>query len=271
MSNKPCTDDETYDISFIDLLFDLSTLNEELLLANYGYINKQKMRNILQGELFTADIRGTSKRVIIKKIDKYLHEQQITIQNGIHFITDENIVTEASNLHYLKVVKCPYSNVNTKIAKYVDFFESETHYYLVIDEIRNVITMKDFIKQCHGYISQNKLDLKKYNQIVKHIFYQLSLTLHWLHNTAHCVHLNLCAENVLLSNAFIMNTNGKELNKHVSVTISEFGCSQRFKNNVFKCNKYALSIDNEQYLSPNINNQIYDGTLADTWAFGMIF
>eukprot|EP01084_Bolivina_argentea_P258212 435215_1 len=269
-----CTDDDINDVPMLDLLLGLSNTTEDLLLGNYGYINKQKICDSLQGELYTANTidNNESNSVMIKKIDKDLHQQRITIENGMKFITDENIVNEAAMLHHLHYLAANPNNINNNVIKYVDFFESETHFYLVMEHIDNTITLKDFIKKCHIYISKNKLTLKKYNKIIKHIFYELSQTLHWLHNSVHCAHLNLSSENILLSNAFIMNKNGKKiLNKSLSVIISEFGCSERFKNNIFKCNKYALSIDNEQYLSPNINNQIYDGTLADTWAFGMIF
>eukprot|EP01084_Bolivina_argentea_P224586 379727_1 len=138
-------------ISLPNLIMQLSNMDENILLANHGYRKQQTICNTSQGELFIVDIINNdtikTKTAVIKKIDKLLHKQHIIIQNEINFITNKNIVQEIEILRHLTV-----ENTNEHVVQYMESFESETHYYLVMEYIKSNMNLKEYVVKAQEYI-----------------------------------------------------------------------------------------------------------------------
>eukprot|EP01084_Bolivina_argentea_P257085 433042_1 len=253
----------------------LCKLTEESFLANNGYIKDQILSKTLQGELFTAkrfDNTTPHRCVAIKQTSKRLYLRREAIDPcGFHFIIDEDIVKEAFVLRHLTTSNQP---IGGTIVQYIDFFESPDHYYLVMEHIQSNMNLKQFVLTCHQHIQRNKLKRSHYQQIIKYLLWQLAATLHWLHNDMKCYHLDLCPENIMLNHVMFVPNNDETLSIHrkIGIKLVDFGASEHSMHNVsFKCNKQHISLDNEQYLAPNIYKQShYDAAAADMWSLGML-
>lgn len=218
---------EPEDYSVSQLLLRLQNVEEDVFLTQKGYKKEEVICDTLQGQLLKCKKSGSSMTdgvnksswsgmknwlngsyssssssstghkdggetskdgssgfYAIKKTDKQLFNQRISKQdNGFNICVEENIKKEAEILKYLTI-----DNKSTEyIIKYVDFFESDTHYYLVMEYIEGNTNLKDFIYEAHEYINDGKLSLKEYQKIIKYIFWQLSAVLHWLHHDMHCM------------------------------------------------------------------------------------
>merc|ERR1712126_786444 len=64
---------------------------------------------------------------------------------------------------------------------------------------------------------------------------------------------------------------GKLVNyENVTVKIFDFGCSEIFKNNDFRCDKFATALNRIQ-LAPKMHDyHQYDARKADLWALGIM-
>ncbi len=114
------------------------------------------------------------------QFDKQLFSEKITkiSDNGFNFCVEKNIVNEAKILKYLTLDnKC-----TDYITKFIDFFESDTEY------VNGQRTLKQFVQKAHDYISNNKLDIKHYQKIIKYIFWQISAIVHWMHSDMKCTY-----------------------------------------------------------------------------------
>jgi len=119
----------------------------------------------------------------------------------------------------------------------------------------------------------------EYKKIIKYLLWQLIASIHWLHHDMNCCHLDICPENIVLSNVeFIENTDCTvSISPGIGLKLVDFGVSEIF-NNIdqngsvsFQCTKCDISFDNEPYLSPNIReHNSYDGRAADMWSIGII-
>ena len=218
---------EPEDYSVSQLLLRLADVEQDVFLSQHGYKKEEILCDTIQGQLIKckrvesnmmkssssltmnslksgmkkwlngdcssaankANEQDINGYVAIKKTDKSLFNQRISKQdNGFNICVEENIKREAQILKYLTI-----DNKSTEyITKYIDFFESETDYYLVMEYVDGKTNLKDFIKKAHQYINDGKLSLKDYQKIIKYIFWQISAVLHWLHNDMHCMSFSLC-------------------------------------------------------------------------------
>ena len=99
-------------------------------------------------------------------------------------------------------------------------------------------------------------------------------------------HLDLCLENILLSNyRFVKQTDGTfKIDPDICIKLCDFGVAEVFRINktsndnnndidsYFNCSKQGLSLDNESKLEPKIFNDIgkYNARKADIWSLGMV-
>eukprot|EP01084_Bolivina_argentea_P132447 233734_1 len=260
-------------------------LIEKKCLEKNGFIRTKKLRNTLQGELLEAKSITNGKTVVIKKTDKKLHSKRISVQNGMNIIVEENIIKEAMILHHLTVVN---KALNNHIVQFIKFFESKTSLYLVMENAGNT-NLAEFNEKAHEYIAQKKLKLKHWKKIVKFIFWQLAVTIHWIHHDIHCSHLDLNLRNIGLLNAdFIENKeNGTvTVNPNIKAKILDYGLSEMFKmepfeytdycdydeyeNNIFTCIKHGIT-DKTHLCAPRVfGDGLYDATKADIWSLGVI-
>eukprot|EP01084_Bolivina_argentea_P159922 278539_1 len=175
------------------------------------------------------------------------------------------------------ILKSIAENKNAKnelIVKYIDAFESDEHYYLVQEYIEDSITLKEFVIKAHQYSKENKLKLSHYKKCITLILYQLAIVVNLLHNNHKLCHMDIAPENILLKQSdFIQNSDGSiDINPNLHIKLKDFGLAEQFEidNNTFECTKQFLSLDNEQYLCPDISDKnVYDGRGIDIWAFGM--
>eukprot|EP00483_Globobulimina_turgida_P012004 UN12026 len=162
------------------------------------------------------------------------------------------------------------------IVKYIDLFESNTDYYLVMQYIDSEINLKQFISKSRLYIKCGKLSLKEYQTMMKYLLWQLFVTVQWLHISMRCCHLDICTENVLVHNAnFIQTDDGTvSIDPKISIKLCDFGVAEVFNiasKTMFLCDKQELTLDRDSYLAPKpFANDRYDARYSDNWSLGIL-
>ena len=155
-----------------------------MIFALNGYKRLYKLCDTLQGELFKAEVvkNKLCKSVVIKKTDKAATPQA---DNGrARFGNSESILKEASIVKYLTVNHIP---IGDYIVKFIDSFESDTDYYLVLEYVESEMNLRQFVDKAHGYIKDGKLPIKSYRISIKYLLWQLFVTITWLHQSMHCM------------------------------------------------------------------------------------
>ena len=192
------TDEDSHnldDIPIASLLSAITQSDEDLMFAENGYKRLYKICDSLQGGIYKAKMIKesiTEKFVIVKKVCKYLTDEQIARKKcdesneTITFCIEENILKEAIITKHLTVDNIPTGGY---IPKFIDFFESESHYYLVREYVDG-ITFKEFIDTAHKYIKDGRLDKREYRKCVKYLMWQFIATFRFLHDIFHCMHCN---------------------------------------------------------------------------------
>eukprot|EP01083_Nonionella_stella_P140689 431921_1 len=273
-----CVADDLEPIAYTDEKHDT---DPSLELNGYKFI--RKICDTQQGELLEAASLNAHKSksspvVIIKKISKALFRQRITKTDafGMTYCSPNNILKESIILNHLTV-----NNHCSYMVQFVDLFYSvpDQHYYLVTKQIDGddaPLNLKQFVEQAQKHICEGKLDVKEYVKVIKWIFWQLSVWLHWMHNDMHCCHLDLKLEHVLLKDAgFIIDpkTETVTAKRSTSIRVCDFGSAELFQNGVFECDKPCSVLRPLQYQSPALIDEVtYDARAADIWALGaMLF
>eukprot|EP01084_Bolivina_argentea_P253438 425698_1 len=270
-----CVADDLEPIAYTDEKHDT---DPSLELNGYKFI--RKICDTQQGVLLEAtdlNVRKSSA-VVIKKVGKALFKEGITKPDafGMTYCSPNNILKESIILNHLTV-----NNHCSYMVQFVDLFYSvpDQHYYLVTKQIDGddaPLNLKQFVEQAQKHICEGKLDVKEYVKVIKWIFWQLSVWLHWMHNDMHCCHLDLTLEHVLLKDSgFIIDPKSGTVTAKRSTTIRVcgFGSAELFKNGVFKCYKPCSVMRPMQYQSPALKEEVtYDARAADIWALGaMLF
>eukprot|EP01084_Bolivina_argentea_P168252 291829_1 len=119
------------------------TNSDDTIFRRNGYRKLKRISTTLQGELFKAiKMDKYQSNVCIKKISKYLCDNQITNEDGYSICVSKNVIKEALLLKYLTIInQC----IGGYIVNYIDFFESNTDYYLVTEYIESEMNLKQFI------------------------------------------------------------------------------------------------------------------------------
>eukprot|EP01084_Bolivina_argentea_P253437 425696_1 len=268
-----CVADDLEPIAYTDEKHDT---DPSLELNGYKFI--RKICDTQQGELLEAtDLNAhKSSAVVIKKVGTALFRQRITKKDafGMTYCIPNNILKEAIILNHLTVnnhCQCNY------MVEFVHLFYSDHHYYLVTKQIdEDTLNLKQFIEQAQKHIREGKLNIKGYLKVIRFIFWQLSVLLHWMHNDMHCCHLDLTLEHVLLKDAgFIIDpkTETVTAKRSTSIRVCDFGSAELFQNGVFECDKPCSVLRPLQYQSPALIDEVtYDARAADIWALGaMLF
>eukprot|EP01084_Bolivina_argentea_P219952 372877_1 len=174
------------------------------VIIEHGYEFVQLIRNTPQGQIYEAcSTKRESERFAIKKVDKELFQQKTT-RNGT-ISTSKNILKYALLLNHCTITnKAPGHH----IAQFIDFFNDEQYYYLVM-EYCGSITLQQWSQKAFEYIQNNRLDIKQYRKMVKFIFWQLTVLTYWLHNDMNICHLNITMDNIMIQNGdFIEGEDG---------------------------------------------------------------
>eukprot|EP01084_Bolivina_argentea_P027981 52037_1 len=272
----PSSDSESDDLPFTTLLCKMVQTEQDITLARNGYKQIDHICETLQGQLIKAEVINSlssaplNSHVVIKKTDKELFQQHIAIRGDTNYCIEENCVKEAFILEKLTNHKHPC------IPKYIDSFETDTYFYLVMEYVDCSTTLKKFVSHSDQLLRSNKLCRSEYVKMIKSIIRSLAVTTSWLHNVIRCIHLDICMENVMLQNCEYIETDSGSLkaNDAISIKLVDYGVAELFDENEieFLCNKSSITLDNGRYVAPQIfNEDVYDGRAADAWALGMVY
>lgn len=214
--------DETMLNDAVQILITQLRENKKSINLRHGYQYMDKIDDTLQGELFKARVRPTlslklcqsdpgitrnrnikiklvnvnsthlprntlnkESFVIIKKTNKRLHRQGISMKDADNLVycVQEDILKEAHILRYLTV---HHDKIGLYIGKFVRFFSTETDYYLVMEYFEHSMNFKEFIDRSHQFMIIKKMKYVYYRKVIKHLFWQLFIAMHWLHADIKC-------------------------------------------------------------------------------------
>ena len=186
------------DIPFDDILSAMmsETENEEeLIFAEKGYrritdddlISVTLQGHLFESELITLSPKGVrvSQPVMMKRIDKELSRQKVAVQDNISFCVEEDVVKEAIILRHL-TLNLDSQPTGDCMIKFIDFFGTSSHWYLVTERIESAVSLKDFVHEAHEYMDADRLPLEHWKNVCKSMLWQLTATLHYLHNVCRC-------------------------------------------------------------------------------------
>lgn len=140
-------------------------ISDEDILKQHGYRRIDKLSDTLQGELILGetipnDVNQKRKRVAIKRISRKLHNERVIIDEEMQMVTSENVIKESIILHHLTV-----DNKFTQyICQFVDFFHSDTDFYLITKYIDGQQNLAQWVAMAHGYIKENRLSIATYQK-----------------------------------------------------------------------------------------------------------
>merc|ERR1712228_281414 len=174
------------------------------------------------------------------------------------------------------------------IVQFINFFESNDAFYLVMEKAGN-INLAQFNEKAHALIADGRMEIKHWKKIVKFIFWQIIVIIHWLHHGMQCCHLDLNLSNIMLLNAdFIENKeNGMyTINPNIKIKLCDFGLAEMFESkqktfsdydeddeyaqNDFKCDEHEI-VDTENFCCPRmLHEETYDARKSDIWSLGII-
>eukprot|EP01083_Nonionella_stella_P203111 741402_1 len=165
LTASPClransTTSSTFDPSDLLLCLDDASKHQlDTALMHNGYKKLRKICDTMQGTMYEAIITDPYKRaktgferVAVKQTCKDLHLLGEAIQDNLRVLVNENIIKEAMILKYLTKDNRPNGGY---ICKFVEFFETDEHYYLVMEYVGDC-NLQEFITECHKYIKQKK-------------------------------------------------------------------------------------------------------------------
>jgi len=245
-------------------------------LSNYGY---SKLKTIcdqsLQGKVYEGEKRtgndyGSIKieRVAIKQVSKLLHNAHISLEDGMSFVVEENVIKESLILNYLTVLNKPPADY---IVNFIEFFEDNDNFYLVTSYGGNQ-NLLQFVNKAHTYLKEGRLSIKEWQKTVKYLFWQIIVILNYLHNDLQCAHLDLCLQNILVQKGdFIIDDDDDKvrINPKINVRLCDFGCAELFDGN-WKCAKTTLTGDYAHCAPQVYNGEVFDARAADIWQLGCI-
>eukprot|EP01084_Bolivina_argentea_P245293 410699_1 len=126
------------------------------------------------------------------------------------------------------------------------------------------------------------MSFKHYRKIVKNIMWQMVTVFEWLHETAHCCHLDIHSKNLMLTVQFIKQSDGcYKIDDGATVKLCDFGvselCDLKTANyektkKAFELISRKLTIENEYLASPKAyEGEPFDCRSSDMWSLGMVF
>lgn len=167
------------------------------ILSQHGYEYLCKIDNTLQGELYKAksyavntnpsyssrNIIKEASFVLIKKTDKKLYSERITVDDeaNVVYCVYEDALKEAKILRHLTDSK------NAQyVTKFKQLFETDMDYYLVTEHVEGSMNMQEFVDKAYELIHAKKMKYRHYVTIIKYVFWQLFVAIHWLHGEMKC-------------------------------------------------------------------------------------
>lgn len=294
-----CSSSGSDDLPLLSVLIGISQSDEDIVVSSHGYKIDCEIARTLQGTLFKAHVTSPTpqnstygpvgSQVTIKRVEKAVYAEKEANVDGFTFLTEQDLLKEAILLKHLTQHNRPTGDY---IARFVDFFESSTHYFLVTEYVEGM-NLAQFVREAFSLMTQGRLSRIDYQKTVKYLFWQMVTTMRWLHDVCHTCHLDLNPANIMLSNAeFVPEYDGSVRVKPsaaISIKLLDFGVAERFtcsasgsatkqqeqrprksaKDSDFLCDKGCDK--GAQYCCPEIIDGIsYSAKAADCWSLGMI-
>ena len=138
---------------------------EEDIFTKHGYRVAHKMCDTMQGELFKAEHAEYQHQgcpVAIKKVDRSLCANRTALEDGFEMCVND-VIKEAVILKHLT---CDLSPVGDYIVRFVDLFQSDTHYYLVTEHVQGM-NLAELSVRVHALIADGKLTRKEWRSTLK--------------------------------------------------------------------------------------------------------
>jgi len=191
-----------------------------------NYTDAKPLATSLQGSVWTAT-GPQGEHIAIKVTKKKLHQQSMSTEiGGAQYPIQENIKKEAQILHHLTVSETIKhgGKIPKSIVKYVDFFQSKTNYYLVMENGGS--SLFDFVVKAHQLIACDKLDVSEWHKCVKVIYKQLLDALQYMHSEG-IVHYDISLENMVINDVeLIEDVDTSKISfvtERISVKVIDFG------------------------------------------------
>jgi len=245
------------------------------VLHQKGYQILDKIQDCPQGAQWRANVLeegsvcpgAIGSVVSIKRMRKALGTVVDLKEFGITELAEEDVVREAA---ITKHCTLDIRASDRHILKFIDFFETQSEYFLVTEWDENLVSTKTFVDRAHVLMAEGLLRRKNYTKTVKYLLWQLLATLQWLHEAIGCCHLKLGVETVMLSDAdFLAQPDGSyTVSDKITIKLSDFALAEMFDGDSFKCFKNGP-------LSPHVcpemfHGAIYDARKADVFSVGHI-
>lgn len=273
------SEDSEFSFDLLDMLSNDDEMDENIFLAESGYTVIRKLCDTLQGELLLASNKS-GEQVAIKKIDVKLHQNKEAHfrdefdddddeeDDGMTYLVDKDVAAEAVTLKKLSADP----KMSRNVVQFVDYLKSDAFLYLVTEHIDGV-SLDQFIKSAFEYIDAHKLDRSQWAVTVQHIVSQIISTIHHLHSTHRCCHLDLWAENIMIYGAsFVEHDDGSvTIEGTVNVKFVDFGVAQMFDAPTFSTTRVTADLFHEIQQSPESQEcDTFDASAADMWSIGMV-
>lgn len=272
---------------------------ERKLFLDRNWKRIEKTRNTLQGEIIKAEVLWTAKLqktasgldaeretkyVAIKKTSKELYSKKIGAlwAEDTMFCIEEDAVNEAEVLRRLTVDHSHrIDDDKCHVVRYRDAFESDTHFYLATEYIADQYTLCEFVADGLDHVDCGRLGREEYLKVIRYLFWQILVTIHWMHSGVKCCHLKLTMKSVLIQNgSFLPTSDGQRVSvdQRVGVKLTEFGMARFFERTGrgppdFTYFKSLCLVDEVQYdvtLVHDSGGRDVDGRKADMWSLGMM-
>lgn len=152
--------------------------NEEALFKNHQYGNPQNILNTKQGTFYKVSMIDMGfygdAFVSVKKYETKKYGRNIPFR-------------ETKILRYLTEGRSSPNYFNDDyIIQYLEYFESHEASYLVTEHVDFKMNLAQFVDESIKKFNNKKMKLKHYQKIIKYIFWQLCLTIRWLHRSMNC-------------------------------------------------------------------------------------
>jgi len=238
----------------------------ESILHKEGFIKTERVTDSLQGSVWKAQQWATKQEVVIKVTNRELHERGVVILHGKTIPVYEDCMKEKHLLRYL--TKKHEKEAPPSIVKYVDFFKSESWYFLVMQNGGN--SLFDFVSKAHQYILEGRIEIGQWRKMVKVMFSQMLQSVEYIHQKNICHH-DISLENFIINDLSVSLSDDDMIQfdpQDVQVKLCDFGLAEAFEPDApCESNKFC---GKPCYKSPElVEGKTFDAESNDIWALGV--
>mmetsp|Transcript_35738 Transcript_35738/g.58605 ORF Transcript_35738/g.58605 Transcript_35738/m.58605 type:complete len:348 (+) Transcript_35738:77-1120(+) len=168
-----------------------------------GYCHAKPLSASLQGSVWSVE-GPKGNPLVVKVTNKKLDQESMANINGVRYSVREDIKKEAKILRHLTAAengKISTRSGSQGIVQFVDFFQSKTNYYLVMENAG--MPLFDFVRTAHQLIAAGTLDISEWHKCVKVIYKQLLDALQYMHSKG-IIHHDISLENMVINDVGVI-------------------------------------------------------------------